>query len=139
MRVETSFSDLLSGTVAAHIHCCIDPGSNISVATELPSFTGFPLGVTAGFYDHTFDMSLASNYNPDFIATHGGTVNSAFHDLVAGLDAGMAYLNIHTNLFPGGEIRALLSPVPEPASYALLLAGLGILTIFTRRAKRETA
>ncbi|MDO9310180.1 MAG: PEP-CTERM sorting domain-containing protein [Nitrosomonas sp.] len=29
--------------------------------------------------------------------------------------------------------------MPEPESYALLLAGLGILTIFARRSKRETA
>ncbi|MCG7756156.1 MAG: CHRD domain-containing protein, partial [Nitrosomonas sp.] len=73
-----------------------------------------------------------------FITSHGGTVSSAFNDLVFGLDAGKAYLNIHTNLFPGGEIRGLLSPVPEPESYALLLVGLGVLTIFARRAKRET-
>lgn len=138
MRVEASFSDLLGNVTAAHIHCCVAPGSNISVASQLPSFDGFPLGVTAGSYDHTFDMSLASSYNPDFITNHGGTVGLAFNDLVAGLDAGMAYLNIHTSLFPGGEIRGLLSPVPEPESYALLLAGLGVLTIFARRARRET-
>ncbi|MBX3615588.1 MAG: CHRD domain-containing protein [Nitrosomonas sp.] len=137
MRVEANFNDLLGITTAAHIHCCIDPGSNVGVATELPSFTGFPLGVTSGSYDHTFDMSLASSYNPAFITNHGGTISSAFNDLVAGLDAGRAYLNIHTNLFPGGEIRGLLSPVPEPESYALLLTGLGFLTIFARRAKRE--
>ena len=84
-------------------------------------------------------MSLASSYNPTFITNNGGTVSSAFNALVLGLDAGMAYLNIHTNLFPGGEIRGLLSPVPEPESYALLLAGLGVLTIFARRTKRKTA
>lgn len=139
MRLETSFSNLLGTVSAAHIHCCVAPGSNVGVATQLPSFDGFPLGVTAGSYDHTFDMSLASSYNPTFITNHGGTVSSAFNALVFGLDAGTAYLNIHTNLFPGGEIRGLLSPVPEPESYALLLVGLGILTIFARRSKRETA
>ncbi|UJP00244.1 MAG: CHRD domain-containing protein, partial [Nitrosomonas sp.] len=138
MRVEANFSGLLGNVTAAHIHCCTDPGSNVGVATQLPSFDSFPLGVTAGTYDHTFNMALASSYNPAFITSHGGTVSSAFNDLVFGLDAGKAYLNIHTNLFPGGEIRGLLSPVPEPESYALLLVGLGVLTIFARRAKRET-
>ncbi len=139
MRIETNFINLLGTVSAAHIHCCVAPGSNVGVATQLPSFDGFPLGVTAGLYDHTFDMSLASSYNPTFITNNGGTVSSAFNALVFGLDAGMAYLNIHTNLFPGGEIRGLLSPVPEPKSYALLLAGLGVLMIFARRTKRKIA
>jgi len=139
MRVEANFSDLLGTVTAAHIHCCTDPGTNVGVATQTPSFTGFPLGVTAGTYDHTFDMALASSYNAAFITNHGGLVSTAFNDLVAGLDAGKAYFNLHTSLFTGGEIRGLLSPVPEPESYALLLAGLGVLTIFARRNKRETA
>lgn len=139
MRVETNFSGLLGNVTAAHIHCCTDPGTNVGAATQVPSFIGFPLGITAGTYDHTFDMALASSYNPAFITNHGGLVSTAFNDLVAGLDAGKAYLNIHTDLFPGGEIRGLLSPVPEPESYALLLAGLGVLTLFARRNKRETA
>jgi hypothetical protein len=124
MHVETSFSGLLGNVTASHIHCCTPPGSNVGVATVLPTFTGFPLGVTSGTYDHTFDMSLAASYNPAFITGHGGTVATAFNALVAGLDAGDAYLNVHTSLFPGGEIRAILVPVPEPESYALMLAGL---------------
>ena len=138
MRVEADFSGLLGNTTAAHIHCCTDPGTNVGVATQLPSFIGFPLGVTAGTYDHTFDMALASSYNPTFVINHGGLVSTAFNDLVAGLDAGQAYFNLHTNLFPGGEIRGLLSPVPEPGSYAMLLAGLLILAVCTRRTCRVT-
>lgn len=137
MRVEANFSGLLGNVTNAHIHCCTDPGTNVGVATQLPSFIGFPLGVIAGTYDHTFDMALASSYNLAFITSHGGLVSTAFNDLVTGLDTGKAYFNLHTNLFPGGEIRGLLSPVPEPESYALLLAGLGVLTVFARRVRRE--
>jgi hypothetical protein len=33
--------------------------------------------------------------------------------------AGEAYLNIHTTVNPGGEIRGFLQAVPEPSSLAL--------------------
>src|SRR5207249_1148612 len=112
-------------TTASHIHCCTTtPGSaNVGVATTLPTFTGFPSGVTSGTYDHVFDMSLASSYNPAFV-TAQGSVSNAFNALVAGMETGNAYLNIHTTQFPGGEIRGLVTQVPEPEIYALMLVGL---------------
>lgn len=135
MRVQVSFADLVGNVTAAHIHCCTaSPGaSNVGVASQTPSFTGFPTGVKAGTYDHTFDMSLASSYNAAFIAAHGNTVGTAFNDLVAGLNSGNAYLNVHSSAFAGGEIRALLVPVPEPETYALMLGGLGVLALAARR------
>lgn len=135
MRVQVTFADLIGNVTASHIHCCtVTPGAaNVPVATQTPSFTGFPTGVKAGTYDHTFDMSSASSYSAGFISNHGGTVGSAFNDLVAGLDSGNAYLNVHTSSFPGGEIRALLVPVPEPETYALMLGGLGVLAWTARR------
>jgi hypothetical protein len=137
LRVQASFSDLTGTTTAAHIHCCtVEPGTgNAGVASMTPSFTGFPVGVTAGSYDATFDLSLNSSYNAAFITANGGTVSGAFNALVAGLDAGRAYFNVHTTTFPGGEIRGLLAPVPEPETYALLLGGLGLLALATRRRK----
>ena len=127
MRVEANFSDLVGNVTASHIHCCIAPGANIGVATQTPTFIGFPSGVKAGSYDHTFDMSLATSYNAAFISNNGGTVGSAFNALVAGLNDGKAYLNVHTSTYPGGEIRGLLVPVPEPETYALMLTGLATL------------
>jgi CHRD domain/PEP-CTERM motif len=135
MRVEFSFSGLTGTTTASHIHCCTaSPGTGTAgVATQTPTFIGFPLGVTSGSYDQTFDLTDAGSWNPAFITAHGGTVASAEVDFLAGVDAGTAYLNIHSNVFPGGEIRGFLQ-VPEPATLALLgvaLAGLG----FSRRRK----
>jgi hypothetical protein len=127
MRVQATFSDLIGNVTASHIHCCTPPGANVGVATQLPSFTGFPTGVKSGSYDQTFDMALAGSYSATFITNNGGTVGSAFNALVVGLDGGKAYLNIHTTSFAGGEIRGLLAPVPEPETYALMLAGLGLL------------
>ena len=130
MTLDVTFSGLLGLTSASHIHCCAPtPASNAPVATQTPSFIGFPLGVTSGSFANTFDMSLASSYRPGFISDHGGTPASAFDFLLAGMLAGQAYLNIHTQTFPGGEIRGTLIQVPEPASIALLglaLAGLGV-------------
>ncbi|HTN49309.1 MAG TPA: CHRD domain-containing protein [Burkholderiaceae bacterium] len=130
LAISVAFADLLGNTTASHIHCCAAPPTNAPVATQVPTFSGFPLGVTSGSYSHTFDMSLASSYNPTFISAHGNTVATAFADLVAGMLGGQSYLNIHTQQFGGGEIRGLLVQVPEPTSLALLgvaLAGLGTL------------
>jgi hypothetical protein len=134
MDVQVSFAGLLGTTTASHIHCCTTtPGANnVGVATVLPTFTGFPLGVTSGTYDHVFDMSLASSYNPAFV-TAQGSVSNAFSALVAGMETSNAYLNIHSSLFSGGEIRGLLAPIPEPETYALMLAGLAAMAGAARR------
>jgi hypothetical protein len=105
--------------------CTAVPGVGaIGVATELPSFTGFPLGVTSGTYDNTFDMTMPTNFNPGFLAAHGGTPASALAALEGGMEDGTAYLNIHTAAFPGGEIRGFLAPVPEPGTVVLMAIGL---------------
>lgn len=142
MNVDTSFSGLIGNVTAAHIHCCTavaGTGSAV-VATQVPSFTGFPEGVAAGSYNHSFDMSLASSYNQTgttgFLAIHGGSVSQAFNALVAGLDTGKAYLNIHTSDFPAGEIREFLQPVPTavpiPAAFWLMGSTIAGLMSFSR-------
>ena len=151
MRVEVTFSGLTAPTSASHIHCCeATPGANanIIVATTVPTFPGFPLGVTAGSYDQTFDLTLATSYNPDFVAAHGGTVGGAEAALIDGIEHVEAYLNIHTSLivggqqlgFPTGEIRGLLVAAPEPSSLILLgsAAVLALGLIRRRRMKPVT-
>jgi hypothetical protein len=141
MRVETTFSGLSGTTTASHIHCCtlVPYAGTVGVATQTPTFSLFPLGVTSGSYDHTFDMTQASSYNASFITTSGGTPATAFAALVAGMDIGKAYLNIHTTYIPGGEIRGFLAPVPEPEIYAMLGVGLGLMGWVGRRKKLQAA
>jgi hypothetical protein len=111
MTVSVTFSGLTGTTTASHIHCCVSPPTNTGVATQLPSFSAFPTGVTSGTFMQTFDMTQASSYNPGFV-TLNGSVAGAEAALLAGLQAGMAYLNIHTSSFPGGEIRGFLAEIP---------------------------
>lgn len=106
LRVDVSFSGLLSPTTVAHIHCCAPPGEGAGVATTLPTFPGFPAGVTSGTYQESFDTTQASTFSPAFIEANGGTPAGAEAALLAGLESGMAYFNIHTMMFAAGEIRA---------------------------------
>jgi hypothetical protein len=140
LTVDVIFSGLEAGTTASHIHCCIPPNGNAIVATTVPTFPGFPLGVTSGTYLDTLDLTLASSFNPAFITANGGTVVLAEAALAAGLESGMAYLNIHTTMFPGGEIRAFLEPVPEPGSAMLVVTALvGFWAMRRKRGKHSAS
>ena len=126
MRVQATFSGLLAGVTASHIHAptAVAGTGTAGVATTLPTFPGFPSGVTAGTYDQTFNMLLASSYNPAYITNNGGTPASAFAALRTAIGAGKAYLNIHSTMFPGGEIRGFLTACPAinvsiPDAFAL--------------------
>ncbi len=136
LSVDVVFSGLEAATTASHIHCCVAPPGNAGVATTTPTFTGFPLGVTSGTFVSTLDLTQASSWNPAFITAEGGTTAGAEAALAAGLESDMAYLNIHTTAFPGGEVRAFLVPVPEPGSAMLAVAGLAGLA-FLYRARRS--
>lgn len=136
MRTEAFFSDLIGVTTASHIHCCAPPGVSVGVATQVPSFPGFPLGVSDGTFDNTFDLTLASSYNPAFVTAQGG-VAGAQAVLLAGLAAGNAYFNIHTDFRPAGELRANLVQLPEPGTLALTGLGIAAMLGFTRRSIRN--
>lgn len=138
LTVDLTFSGLIGGNpAAAHIHCCVAPGSNVGVAIGFP---GFP-ATAAGTYFHVFNLLDASIYTAAFLNNFGGgTAAGAEAAIINGLIAGRAYSNIHNAVFPGGEIRANLGPVesvPEPAT--LSLVGLGLARIALRYRRKAGA
>ena len=88
--------------------------------------------MTSGTYDNTLDLTQASSFNPSFV-TAQGSVAQAASTLIAAIEQGKAYLNIHSSTFGGGEIRGFLA-VPEPTTVSLLVAGgIGILVAARRK------
>src|SRR5260370_19688465 len=69
LTIAETFTGLTAPASAAHIHCCGPVGVNEMVAVP---FTPFP-NATAGAFNTTVDLSLASTYTAGFIAQEGGT------------------------------------------------------------------
>jgi hypothetical protein len=118
--VILSFTGLTGGVAsAAHIHCCVATNANGPVVIP---FTNFP-NTTSGTYSNMFTNVSVAN--------------------ITGIEAGLAYINIHNTVFPGGEIRGNIlasSIVPEPATLSLLgIAALGLFGTLRGRAKRSSS
>lgn len=122
MQVEIAFPGLAGLSTAAAIHgpTALPFTGTAGAMSPALSASGFPLGVTLGTYDYTFDLTDAPGYDPAFITSSGGTVSNALNALIFSFEDGTAYLDIQSSAFPGGEIRGFFTEVPEPVSGALI-------------------
>jgi hypothetical protein len=137
LSIDSSFSGLSGTTTVAHIHCCVAvPGvGTVGVAVTPGTLPGFPVGVSSGSYSSgPLDLTLVGTFTAGFVTTFaGGVLANAEAALVAGMDAGTAYFNVHSTAFPPGEIRGFLAPIPEPSTYALMALGLAAVGAVARR------
>jgi hypothetical protein len=136
-QLVVNFQGLLGTVTNAHIHGPVQPPGNAAIMTQTPTLTGFPSGVTTGSYNRTFDMTQASTWNPTFMNNNGGTPAGAESAFVNAVTSGGAYLNIHSSMFGGGEIRGFFAPIPEPGTTSLLaMAGAGAALVAWRRRRK---
>ncbi len=123
LDVAVNWTGLSSLGEFGHIHCCTAPGTNTGVALD---FGALPNATSAVFNQ---------SYNLSTFAFGNGQTQATF---IAGLEAGLAYVNIHDTAFPSGEIRGQLQQqlqqVPEPGTVWLLTgAVLAAATLSYRR------
>lgn len=137
LSVSAPFQYLLGTSVAAHIHAGTAQPLLGTAPVAVP-FIDFPKGVQSGSYSNTFNLLDAAVYGVDFLNANGGSVTAARDALLTDISQNRAYLNIHTNLYPAGEIRGFLiaSPVPEPSAYAMLAVGLAGVGVVARRKQK---
>ncbi len=117
------FNGLTANTTAAHFHGPATPAANAPVIIP---FAGFPVGVTSGMYSNSYVLTPTQK-------TY--------------LLAGSLYVNVHSTVLPGGEIRSQLTEgtlpgncpanIPTLSEWMLiflgvLLVGTGVLFIYKR-------
>lgn len=106
------WSGLLGTITVAHFHGPAGPGMNAGVQVNFSAISG--------------------STSPSI----GSTTISPGQD--ADLLAGLWYINIHSTLYAGGEIRGQVNAVPEPGTFMLLGIGFaGLLGCGWRRRKRS--
>jgi hypothetical protein len=136
LTLYVGWQGLTGPGVQAHIHCCVaTPPGNVGIALDL-WLTADPRPAS-GVYFAEYDLDSQNPFRAAFTTANGGTALSAMQALMTAMNAdqGRSYYNIHTAVFPGGEIRGNLAPIPEPASVVAMISGLGLLLLRKRFAR----
>lgn len=129
-----SASGFTSSVTGYHIHGLATPSQNapVRVSLDAPPFESVFFGSTRTLLVGGNDVTP-----PASIPAGNGFSEMTF---LSALRAGLTYVNVHSTAFPGGEARGQLNEVaaiPEPETYALMLAGLGLVG-FAARLRRKS-
>lgn len=117
VAVSETWSGLSGNATVNHIHVATAPSGSGPVKLGFSTFPN-PSPAT-GSFNGVFTLN-----STDF--------DSLFNSTVAGL----AYVNLHSRAYGGGEIRGFLAPVPEASTYAMMAAGLAALGFVARRRRQ---
>jgi len=108
MYVYVNFA-LMGITLQAHIHAPTDVALTGVAAPATATLPDFPFALSYDVYEKTLDMTQESSYSPEFLAANGGTAASAEAALFAAIAEGRAYIDVHTDMYPDGEVRGFLT------------------------------
>ena len=121
---ENGYSDLTGEVVLLHLH---------GPTASLPPFN---------FGEMTMDLiiNLGNSLNFNSSASGGGLIDQFFlsNQEVEYLLSGRTYINVHTSMYPMGEIRGYLLPVsaiPEPGTTTLV--AFSLITPWLNRRRRS--
>lgn len=109
----------------------LDSASGGEGGTLWWSNTATPMLSTLGFTNFSYDSTL-------------GVARSIWNDVSGSIDPNAKYLFFTSNAHVGANSGYLVwganvSPVPEPSTYAMLLAGLGLLGFIANRRKSASS
>ncbi len=128
IEVSGSFDDIFTFTTSSTVPV---EGSFVGVSGKNDLMVSYSFGVGAG-------PTSGSVYTPLTLVTLNSLDEFGYSQTVSGLQAGTKYwLNLKGT---GSEAMysVTLAPVPEPETYAMLLAGLGLIGAIARRRKTTT-
>jgi hypothetical protein len=131
-----------AGTAASafHIHGAATTAENgpVRIGLDAAPFASFNSGSTLLVGGNNVVAPTTLFTTP----ASGTNVGYPAMSFLAMLRANLTYVNVHTAANPGGAIRGQLievTVVPEPSTYAMFLAGLGVVgLVWRRRAARQT-
>jgi hypothetical protein len=111
---QMTYSNLQGSVTQSHIHFGqrgVTGGISVFLCTNLGNG---PAGTQGCPGPH--DGSISGTFGPNDVIgpTAQGIAPGEWDELISAIDAGMAYANIHSTLWPAGEIRAQLNETGNP-------------------------